>query len=106
MICPYCKTELTEADNPVYCSVCEMPHHRDCWAENGGCTTFGCTGTIRDDAARNDAGRDAQAIIVSAGEQASPSGGDALFCTQCGNRQTMADNFCGRCGARLKKYDR
>ncbi len=29
------------------CSACEMPHHKDCWIENQGCTTFGCQGTIR-----------------------------------------------------------
>ena len=31
----------------VQCSACEMPHHKDCWIENQGCTTFGCQGTIR-----------------------------------------------------------
>ena len=31
----------------MVCSACEMPHHKDCWIENQGCTTFGCQGTIR-----------------------------------------------------------
>ena len=31
----------------MQCSACEMPHHKDCWIENQGCTTFGCQGTIR-----------------------------------------------------------
>lgn len=22
-----------------------MPHHTECWQENGGCTTYGCSGT-------------------------------------------------------------
>jgi predicted amidophosphoribosyltransferase len=120
MICPYCKTELTEADDIVCCSVCEMPHHRECWAENGGCTTFGCIGTIREandpeaqtleTYASETQGPAAQAsegqrsVAFSAGERMRPYGGDVLFCTKCGNRQTMADNFCGQCGARLKKY--
>ena len=45
-ICPYCKTPLTEEDDIVVCSVCEMPHHKDCWIENAACTTFGCTGSM------------------------------------------------------------
>lgn len=46
-ICPYCKTAFVEGDEIVQCSACEMPHHKDCWIENQGCTTFGCQGTIR-----------------------------------------------------------
>ena len=46
-ICPYCKTELKENDDIVVCSICDMPHHKDCWIENQGCTTFGCLGTIK-----------------------------------------------------------
>lgn len=45
--CPYCKTEFKEGEEIVVCSACEMPHHKDCWIENQGCTTFGCQGTIR-----------------------------------------------------------
>ena len=29
----------------VQCRACQVPHHRDCWEENGGCTTFGCQET-------------------------------------------------------------
>lgn len=43
--CPYCQTPFEGADGVVVCSACRMPHHRDCWAENGGCTTYGCTAT-------------------------------------------------------------
>ena len=45
--CPYCKTTLTETDDIVVCDICEMPHHKDCWIENGSCTTFGCTGKVK-----------------------------------------------------------
>ena len=24
------------------CPECGIPHHAECWEENGGCTTFGC----------------------------------------------------------------
>ena len=46
--CPFCKTPFEEGDVIVVCSTCEMPHHLSCWQENNGCTTFGCTGTIKE----------------------------------------------------------
>ena len=26
----------------MQCPACKVPHHQECWEENGGCTTFGC----------------------------------------------------------------
>lgn len=28
----------------VQCSQCGVPHHEECWKENGGCTVYGCKG--------------------------------------------------------------
>jgi len=45
--CPYCQTPLKPHDQVVVCPDCRMPHHQDCWEDNGGCTTFGChTGAV------------------------------------------------------------
>lgn len=41
--CPYCQTPLKPHDQVEVCPKCRMPHHQDCWEDNGGCTTFGCT---------------------------------------------------------------
>jgi len=38
--CPVCAT-LVGAD-PIHCTRCENPHHRDCWEFSGGCAIFGC----------------------------------------------------------------
>jgi TM2 domain-containing membrane protein YozV len=40
-VCPYCRTTLNSAEEKV-CEGCATPHHQDCYAENGGCTVFGC----------------------------------------------------------------
>jgi hypothetical protein len=35
-----------DAVNPDFgpkCIACKSAHHRDCWIEFNGCTTFGCT---------------------------------------------------------------
>lgn len=42
-ICPYCRTPIDDAENRRDCSGCGTPHHADCYAENGGCTVFGCS---------------------------------------------------------------
>ena len=39
---------FTKEDQIVMCGICEMPHHLSCWQENNGCTTFGCTGVIKE----------------------------------------------------------
>jgi hypothetical protein len=39
--CPYCR-ETIEGRDATRCPSCGTPHHQDCFAENGGCTVFGC----------------------------------------------------------------
>ena len=78
--CPYCKTPFKEGDDVVICSICEMPHHKECWVENQECTTFGCTGTIQGTSAK------------SAG---------LAFCPYCGTPHNIGDAFCGTCGNSL-----
>src|ERR1043166_1080380 len=44
LVCPYCRCPIEEsAVNPIVCAGCGTPHHSDCYAENGGCTVFGCS---------------------------------------------------------------
>lgn len=43
-ICPYCQFAISQHSEVIVCSECNMPHHRECWNENGGCTTFGHQG--------------------------------------------------------------
>ncbi len=80
-VCPYCKTEFKEGDDIVVCSVCEMPHHKECWIENKACTTFGCTGTI--------SGIDTSSESVEAEK----------FCGRCGAKMKANQKFCASCGA-------
>ena len=50
-VCPYCRTEVGEAEGERKdCPGCGTPHHADCFAENGGCTVFGCSQAPADEA--------------------------------------------------------
>jgi hypothetical protein len=57
-VCPYCRCPLEEGDTRTTCPGCGTPHHADCFAENGGCTVFGCSHAPSDE----------PALRVSAGE--------------------------------------
>ncbi|HLV85936.1 MAG TPA: RING finger protein [Candidatus Sulfotelmatobacter sp.] len=42
-VCPYCRSPIGDGDAALACEGCGTPHHADCYAENGGCTIFGCS---------------------------------------------------------------
>lgn len=42
--CPFCQTPIKPKVAVISCGRCGVPHHTDCWRQNSGCTTFGCTG--------------------------------------------------------------
>lgn len=43
-VCPYCRGPISpETEGVVVCAGCGTSHHNDCYAENGGCTVFGCS---------------------------------------------------------------
>ena len=82
-ICPYCRTEFKEDDEIVVCSECDMPHHKECWIENQGCTTFGCLGTIQNPTPNM------------------PLQSNVVFCTRCGHQNFSNNTFCTLCGHKL-----
>lgn len=42
--CPYCQSPIKPGALSCICDRCGVPHHLECWGENGRCTTYGCTG--------------------------------------------------------------
>jgi hypothetical protein len=40
--CPICQTAIGPAEAVVTCPECRQVHHKDCWTEVGGCSTYGC----------------------------------------------------------------
>lgn len=96
--CPFCRTEFKQGDEIVVCSDCDMPHHKDCWIENQGCTTFGCMGTIKavDDVATSVTTRQ---MNYEDCHESNVSG--IVYCTRCGAKNEDTSSFCSHCGNRL-----
>jgi len=64
-VCPYCRMSFDEASPPkLFCTACGMPHHEDCYAENGGCTVFGCKCAPADDPKLQVSQSDLSAVTV------------------------------------------
>jgi predicted RNA-binding Zn-ribbon protein involved in translation (DUF1610 family) len=40
--CPICQSPIADGEAVVNCPQCEQVHHLECWAEIGGCGTYGC----------------------------------------------------------------
>lgn len=95
--CPFCKTEFKPDEEIVVCSECDMPHHKDCWVENQGCTTFGCLGTIK--AADNTATSVTQHQMNY--EEENDTSSAIVYCTKCGAQSSNISSFCSKCGNRL-----
>jgi len=83
--CPYCQTPIKPGAAVSICSACGMPHHAECWQENGRCTTFGCNG--------RPAGSGTAAAAPSV--QRTPDG--HAICPTCGYVMTPFDASCPRC---------
>ena len=48
--CPYCRAKIGQEEQSLACEGCGTVHHADCYAENGGCTIFGCRKAPSDEA--------------------------------------------------------
>ncbi len=75
-ICPFCKTEIKEDEQIQECSACGIPHHKNCWDENKGCTTFGCSEQVHE-------------VIEKISTE---------NCSNCGANITSEHTFCPKCG--------
>ena len=101
-ICPFCKTEITEADAVKVCPACDIPHHEGCWNENHGCTTFGCSqqNSVTQQVTPEPQPTAPTSICSNCG---APLGDGQAFCPQCGTPKAAAPkpNLCRNCGAPL-----
>lgn len=79
-ICPFCRTEIKADDETITCKLCDTVHHLNCWNENHGCTTFGCTGNKDENESLTGT------VCNSCGTKLED---DQMFCHKCGNKRDV-----------------
>lgn len=111
--CPYCLWPIKGDEAVEECAHCSARYHAECWAENGGCGTFGCpawaagqTGTAPPPPpvtprVAGATGTAASPVVVSADPLPPVAASARRFCDMCGQPVTADDRFCGGCGNTL-----
>jgi S1-C subfamily serine protease len=64
--CPFCQESVAEGQLIVTCPECGSIHHELCWSHKGGCASYHC-----DDSVRNESANLAPDIVISAEESRS-----------------------------------
>ncbi len=91
--CPLCQSAIPADEFVVTCPKCDQVHHRECWAEVGGCGTYGCE----------------QAPPPVKEKSAAPSPlaawGDDKNCPACGEKIKAIALKCRYCGTAFDTVD-
>jgi hypothetical protein len=92
-VCPICQSAIQETEACVTCPSCQQVHHRECWAEVGGCGTYGCK----------------QAPAPDKSEQGAhvplTAWGDTKKCPACGEMIKSIALRCRYCGTDFSSVD-
>lgn len=99
--CPVCDKEFNENDDIVVCPVCGTPHHRECYAQNGGCAHaqwHSENKTYNADEIREQI-EDQKRQEEWEKRQEERENTPELVCRRCGHKNSPEAIFCNRCGA-------
>lgn len=96
--CPYCQSKIKDDLDVIVCSLCGTPHHRECYEENGGCTTYGCGNnptTVKEERRRE--GIDVGAMTIPAARTLVAQT-NLIECPNCKKEVEENSNYCKYCG--------
>jgi len=90
-LCPICQTPIGSDAQVVKCSACDQVHHGECWAEVGGCGTYGCT--------------QAPEVVKTEQRARTTAWGDKKDCPMCGETIRSTALRCRHCGTKFDTVD-
>jgi hypothetical protein len=91
--CPICQSSVQEGDVTIACPDCRQVHHRECWAEVGGCSSYGCPKAPALDKSE------------SAAQPARSAWGDTKKCPVCAETIKSIALRCRYCGTDFDTVD-
>ena len=96
--CPICCCEFGADDKLVMCPDCKVLYHSECWEENHGCATYGCTSTKHEET---------HTSAASGPSTSQPFGGSRTGnqnrCPFCGEMHEAGGLVCPSCGRVLRE---
>jgi ketosteroid isomerase-like protein len=103
--CPYCQSKIKLGADFTVCSYCGTPHHKECWEENLGCTTYGCINNPltekKPEVQSEDVGN---ATVDSIRESLRPAISlNAIKCPNCKSDIEDSSTYCKFCGYNIKE---
>lgn len=99
MNCPYCQSNIKSDNEVQYCKECGTPHHKECWEENGGCTTYGCGQNPVTNKNRINVGNLTVEQISELDKRELPV--DDNYCIFCGGKIEADSVYCKHCGSKV-----
>lgn len=92
-VCPYCHSNIKQGTDLKVCPACETPHHIECWLENNGCTSFGCS-------ENPETKKQNQPVVIPI--IPGPEEVISLFpCPNCSKEIEEGSSYCKYCGYKL-----
>lgn len=92
-LCAICQGPFVPGVQVVPCDACALPFHPECWQENGGCGTYGCTRMPK------------TVKAPGAGAPATAGWGDVKTCPHCRREIKSMALKCRWCGASFDTAD-
>ncbi len=106
-ICPYCQSRLKKGADITVCFACGVPHHRECWDENSGCTSYGCRNNPLTERTHEPYTEDVGNLTVESIRESLiiPEERKMIPCPSCKELIEEESVYCKFCGHNLKQPD-